>query len=121
MYYQKSMGASPWGAIQYSKNYCVGLSFVSTAGHGGYRITERLLKESAFFPEEIARLGAIKQGNYYFFEEDCAWALLLNDCPSLCKLVAETDARLSPEELFNMAHETAKAWYPSYFNNEAAQ
>lgn len=108
------MSNSPWGKIDAVTNYCRGLSFVSTPGHGGFRVTDKLLRKHAIDADSIIAMGAITIGQYHFFEEDCAYALLLSDCPALLKKVAEQRGR-APQQLLDSAMASVRRWFPQYF------
>jgi hypothetical protein len=68
---------SPWGVIQQSTKLITGASFVSTASHGGLRISKGLYDK---FPAPVKAIIEKDQficfySNYYWFEEDCAFAV----------------------------------------------
>jgi len=75
-----NLGSSPWGTITHVTQHERGISTVSTAGHGGIRIAfgyaEKHLSKQA-----LSR--GIIQGKYYFFEEDCLYAIPLWELPFL--------------------------------------
>lgn len=64
--------STPWGAVQYAKNITRGVSVVSTARHGGLRISKA-------FAEKHLSVAAISRatvlGNYLYYEEDCDMAI----------------------------------------------
>jgi hypothetical protein len=64
---------TPWGAAQTSKSYGEGITFYSTAGHGGFYVTPKL---NALIPEYF-RLGAWSNGAKGWYEEDCDWAIVV--------------------------------------------
>lgn len=64
---------SPWGSIQHSTPFAPGFSSVSTAGHGGFRISETFARKQSIPADILAH--AIKQGGYLWYEEDCDWAI----------------------------------------------
>ena len=62
---------SPWGEVQHvTATDMRGISFVSTASHGGLRISQGVAKKH-FTPKILS--ASMFYGGYYFFEEDCAW------------------------------------------------
>ena len=68
---------SPWGEIQQTSKVITGASFVSTASHGGLRISKGLYDK---LPANVKILIEKDKyicfyGNYYWFEEDCAYAI----------------------------------------------
>ncbi|WP_368262846.1 DUF7007 domain-containing protein [Clostridium disporicum] len=75
-YQEKYKGYSPWGGIQYSKVIVRGLKAVSTAGHGGYMVTEKFAEK---YLSEACKKRALTYSNYLCFEEDCDWAILAFD------------------------------------------
>jgi hypothetical protein len=108
--------SSPWGKIDYSKKYCTGFSFVGTPGHGGLRISEKMLKKHAANFDLITRLGGQKMGQYWFFEEDCAYGLLLLDCPQLLTIFVKSINRDETEIRLSLEKSTLR-WFPKYFEN----
>jgi len=100
--YQEGQGpSSPWGRVQFSKTYGRGVTMVSTAGHGGFRVSQGLV-EKKFLPEVQA--AAIKRSGYYFFEEDCDYALVMLSLPWM----------FVPAEL-EAARASGKDWNPELF------
>lgn len=73
--------SSPWGKSQQINKIAPGIAFVSTAGHGGYRVAKKLAEKS-FSCTKLNR-AAIFSGGYYWFEEDCAWSLVAIAFPHL--------------------------------------
>jgi hypothetical protein len=69
----KSGGSSPWGEIQTSHPFVPGVRFVTTAGHGGYLVGKSFAKKN--LSESVRAIGS-PWGNYYVFEEDCAFAAI---------------------------------------------
>lgn len=72
---------TPWGMSQQIKKIAPGIAFLSTAGHGGYRVSKKLAERS--FTHAELKHAAIYGGNYYWFEEDCAWSLVAIAFPHL--------------------------------------
>ena len=66
---------SPWGEVQHTTPYMRGLAFVSTASHGGMRVSKSLCEKYPFLVEvnQFSGYGGFHYG-YYFFEEDCEYA-----------------------------------------------
>jgi len=77
------------------------VAFVSTAGHGGFRVSQGLAKKK-LLPEVQA--AAIKRSGYYFFEEDCDYALVMLSMPEM----------FVPAEL-EQARVSGKDWNPDLF------
>ena len=68
---------SPWGVIQDSTKLIPGATFCITASHGGLRISKGLYDK---LPANVKSLIEKDKyicfyGNYYWFEEDCAYAI----------------------------------------------
>lgn len=70
---------SPWGIIDNVDYIADGIDFVSTPSHGGLRLS----KDAITLLSEHARGSSKKVGEYYFFEEDCDWALVAFELPHL--------------------------------------
>ncbi|MCK4260814.1 MAG: hypothetical protein KAX49_17690 [Halanaerobiales bacterium] len=64
---------TPWGVSQEVIKFDRGFVSVSTAGHGGFMLTEKFVKDKELTPGALKR--AIKYNNYYCYEEDCDWAI----------------------------------------------
>lgn len=64
-------GESPWGHIQTEEWLIPGVQTITTAGHGGFKVTERKLED---MPEYLAECAFPEPG---YFEEDCNWALVV--------------------------------------------
>jgi hypothetical protein len=111
---------SPWGKIDSVTKYAPGFSFVSTPGHGGFRVSKGQLNKLAINPEFITRIGGIVQGSYVFFEEDCAYNLFLLDAPQALQIFAKSRDKDS-NTLFNDCLLAVKRWYPHYFNDEVTK
>jgi hypothetical protein len=63
---------SPWGQIDHTHPVTRGVAWVGTPGHGGLRVS-RGFAEVHLTPQ--ARAKGIEQGGYYWFEEDCRYAV----------------------------------------------
>ena len=66
------MGSSPWGSIDHKEEIMPGCAWVGTPGHGGLRVSQGLA-EHRMTPEGLK--ASIHQSGYYWFEEDCQWAI----------------------------------------------
>ena len=62
-------GSSPWGKIQHCKRLAPGAWVVSTAGHGGIKVSQERL---AAIPANYHQTPYSSDG---WFEEDCDWAI----------------------------------------------
>jgi hypothetical protein len=96
------MSYSPWGKIQNKLDIAAGIKFVSTAGHGGLMISEKLAIKN--LPQIALKEGILYSG-YYCFEEDCAYAIP----------VFIMDIPLLPNANHSIAEKTVKNWYPDIY------
>ena len=85
---------SPWGKIDQSKVVAEGITQVSTAGHGGFKLDR---KRNSLIPV-IFR----KEGGWY--EEDCEWAIVALFFPNAFS-----------EDSRHIAVKTVKDFYPDQF------
>ena len=67
------MKQSPWGTVQQEEKHQRGVTWVSTAGHGGYMISLGFAKK---FLSEPAQAKGLRYGGYLCYEEDCLWAIV---------------------------------------------
>lgn len=67
--------SSPWGEIQDSETLIPGMEMVTTASHGGIRVT----KEAAMLLSTAARKCGFRQNGYLWFEEDCQEPVVLRE------------------------------------------
>jgi hypothetical protein len=71
--------STPWGPSQTINKVCLGIAFVSTASHGGYRVSRALAENN--IPKVQLDKGSIFDGRYYWFEEDCNWCIVAINFP----------------------------------------
>ena len=64
---------SPWGPVQNEEIINNSVASVSTAGHGGIRVAFDYAIGSL---SEEAREVSIRLGDFFYFEEDCNWAIV---------------------------------------------
>jgi len=92
---------SPWGVVQHvSKTNFRGISFIDTAGHGGMRVSKGVAEYHV--PKKILAKEAIFYGNYYYFEEDCTWAIPCYFSTKIREAVNALFSKKSPEEFKHM-------------------
>ena len=72
---------TPWGPSQIVEQVAPGIQFVSTAGHGGFKLEPML---NAQVPKRIRNRGG-------WYEEDCEWAKLVIVFPDLLEATADTN------------------------------
>ena len=82
---------SPWGRIQDVTRIAEGISWLSTAGHGGFRLSKTRYEE---MPEY---LRACSFTNNQFFERDCSWCAAVLAFPQFFN----ADQSLSASITFN--------------------
>lgn len=95
--------SSPWGKVQDSEMLTPFLGNVSTAGHGGLKVS----------PEYNKKIPSIFRKQNGWYEEDCAWAIpmyfLMQDI-ALEALPGKIDY-LAKTEREGIALKTLKQWY----------
>jgi len=101
------MADSPWGPIQDLEYLAEGIDFAMTASHGGIRVTKACAEESL---TAAARRCAINEGDYYFFEEDCNYAIVLYELPQLRRKALGTDIKDHEGYILR----SLKAWNVAY-------
>jgi hypothetical protein len=99
--------STPWGPAESAKAYGDGITFYSTASHGGFFVRPDLLDR---IPSEWVQYGAqwSHGAGKGWFEEDCAWAAV-----ALC-----FPERFSAEAL-EIAARFSRSMLPYPFSNEA--
>jgi hypothetical protein len=80
--------STPWGKSDYIKKYTRGIAFLATPGHGGFRVSKKLALKK--IPAEMIRVASINMGNYFWFEEDCAWSVVAISFPEVFPDLIET-------------------------------
>ena len=66
---------SPWGRIQNVNRMANGISWISTAGHGGFRLSKTRYEKMP------PHLRACSFTGNQFFEEDCSWCAVVMAFP----------------------------------------
>lgn len=96
--------SSPWGRIQEKRQIIPGMFFVSTAGHGGIKLSPALQRR---MPDYMRCANG-------WYEEDCEWAL-----PFLVfqqQILAETTAESCKHSIHRDEHaKTCKNWFPAIY------
>lgn len=82
---------TPWGAAQTTKELREGITFVSTAGHGGFHVA----------PEQNAKIPGYMREESGWYEEDADWAIVATVFPEI--FCDEDRAR---------AEDTLRNWHP---------
>lgn len=71
--------SSPWGKVDYVKNYQRGVRFVSTPSHGGFMISKGFAQKNLSI---AAQKRAEEYNGYLCFEEDCLACIVLLELPN---------------------------------------
>ena len=95
--------SSPWGTVQYGQELADGIVTVSTAGHGGIRISDERLKQMP---------RALRLERKRWFEEDCEAGLVY--------WAFARDIGLTAEQV-TMAEESVRNWYPEKWEAHTGQ
>lgn len=77
------MKRSPWGPVQEEREIAPGITFVSTASHGGFKLDRGL---NAEVPEYMRQTGG-------WYEEDVDWAIVAVAYPEAFSAEEQRDAR----------------------------
>ena len=78
---------TPWGESQTEHMLAPGILRVTTASHGGVRISAA---RRATMPEEYRRIPTFAGGNWY--EEDCDWCIVALSFPEAFAAQVSRDA-----------------------------
>jgi hypothetical protein len=90
---------SPWGAIQDKRELAPGIWTVSTAGHGGIKLSR---ERNAAMPDHMRNEGG-------WYEEDCEWAKAAVVHPIGFQRVVNGRTE------FDIAMETLRNWHPDQY------
>lgn len=102
--------STPWGAADYIKECIRGVALVQTPSHGGIRVSRGLAERQL---SDACRHLGYQMGEYYFFEEDCAYALPFFEHPEwFTNIYHEGETK---DTLKGNAKVTLERWYPEYF------
>lgn len=84
---------TPWGGADHVEKLAEGVIQVGTPSHGGIGV-----ENSVAFTmlSAAARAEAIVQGGWHWFEEDCNWAIVCSEMPTL---FSERHRELAAESL----------------------
>ena len=93
---------TPWGSSQQSKKYGPGITFYSTASHGGFRV------DAAFLSTMPEYMRDDCTGSAEWFEEDCAWSMVATCFPDLFD---EYDRQKAKETLANTYPDEYEKFY----------
>jgi len=99
---------TPWGNSQTKERLADGFYWVSTAGHGGFLVGKA--KATEYLTPEGRKRGE-EWGNWLAYEEDCRWAIVGYECPTL---TARTRPDADPVAEQKAAFECLTRWNPDY-------
>ena len=123
---------TPWGKSDSKTNIIHGVSWVGTPSHGGLAVTVRAAT-AIWYPEDGTRQRqmlsskalklADRKGSYFFFEEDCLYAIAFYEHPEWKRAlelqiaaanngtyVREADAEIKAD-----MERVIRRWFPAYF------
>jgi hypothetical protein len=96
--------SSPWGAIQEKRELAPGIWTVSTASHGGIKLSR---ERNAGMPDYMRNEGG-------WYEEDCEWAKAAVVYPIGFQRVIRSEGKLDRTE-FDIAMDTFRNWHPDQY------
>jgi len=102
------MNTSLWGEVQEKKKILPGIYWITTAGHGGLKVSgqaKELLSKKAQY------LGTNHGGSLYY-EEDCQYVIPFVDNRKIYDAAIKVLGEFSMESL----ETSMKTYYPEYFN-----
>jgi len=95
---------SPWGPVQTSKELAPGIWQVTTAGHGGIKLSR---ERNAGVPKYMRAEGG-------WYEEDCQWSIVAVVHPIGFQRSCPTKDDPFRCEM-DVAYSTLKNWYPEHY------
>ena len=111
---------TPWGYADYTKHLdgtyngqkvvLDDLIQVSTAGHGGIG----LKVEANSILSNYAKCIAIKEGGYYWFEEDCNWPIVILEFEKAVPNAIDS-------KMVEIAKEVASEWHEEWHKDYSTQ
>lgn len=96
--------SSPWGAIQDKRELAPGIWSVSTAGHGGIKLSR---ERNAGIPDYMRNAGG-------WYEEDCEWAKVAVVYPIGFQREIKIEGRPTRTEA-EIAMDTFRNWHPDEY------
>lgn len=88
------MTSTPWGPSQHKTAFCRGINHYSTAGHGGFKVSDKL----------NLRIPEFMRNPSGWYEEDCEWSIVAVCFPK----------EFTPEDI-TLARKTLKDWFPDLY------
>jgi hypothetical protein len=96
--------SSPWGAIQTKRELAPGIWTVSTAGHGGVKLSRQ---RNAAVPAYMRAEGG-------WYEEDCQWSIAAIVHKEAFQRVVTIENRPDKTE-YEYALDSFRGWYPDQY------
>lgn len=96
--------SSPWGAIQDKRELAPGIWSVSTAGHGGIKLSR---ERNAAVPDYMRAEGG-------WYEEDCQWSIAAMIHPIAFQRTVKIEGRPDKSE-YEYALDSFRGWYPDQY------
>ncbi|WFU52244.1 hypothetical protein QA639_21285 [Bradyrhizobium pachyrhizi] len=96
--------SSPWGAIQDKRELAPGIWSVSTASHGGIKLSR----------ERNAAVPKYMRAEAGWYEEDCQWSVAAVIHPIAFQRMIKIEGRPDKSE-YEIAVETFRGWYPDEY------
>jgi hypothetical protein len=96
--------SSPWGAIQDKRELAPGIWSVSTAGHGGIKLSR---ERNAAVPDYMRAEGG-------WYEEDCQWSIAAMIHPIAFQRTVTIEGRPDKTE-YEYALDSFRGWYPDQY------
>jgi len=102
---------TPWGRAQSQRKLAKGVTWVSTASHGGMMVSEGFAKRHL---SKEARKRAEKYGKYYCYEEDVAWMIPAWELPEIWDGLFEHMEQSTRQERQTYLLEGLSMWNADY-------
>jgi hypothetical protein len=84
------MTSTPWGKADHKKVYARGITFYSTPGHGGFKLSATL---NAQVPQTLKDTTWGGLGHKGWYEEDCDWAIVALVFPQVFTIEGQPDVK----------------------------
>ena len=85
---------TPWGPSQTVKKIAPGIQFITTASHGGFKLS----------PQKNKEIPSYMRHSDGWYEEDVDWAIVVTSFP-----------KEFPVKELRFAHDTLKKWHPESY------
>jgi hypothetical protein len=115
--YEITATATPWGASQTTHKVMNGLTWYSTAGHGGLCVSKGLADKKL---SPNAREEGIKYGGSYWYEEDAQWVIPVYENPEWLKLMLDRKIFSSVPTMDELKAKIER-YFPDYFKAGQAE